>query len=101
MKTTVVKIGHGAYDVYIGRKGKGEDGYFGNPHACDGFCKVCKTWHDRDESVAAYSRTFYERIKNDPEFKVRVLALKGKRLGCFCHPLPCHGNVIANWVNRQ
>lgn len=31
--TKVVNIFHEKCDVYIGRKGKGEDGYFGNPFA--------------------------------------------------------------------
>jgi hypothetical protein len=47
--------------------GRGEDGYFGNPF----------------------------RMGQDSEFKHRVLALKGKRLGCFCKPKACHGDVIA------
>ncbi len=29
--TRVVNIRKKAYDVYIGRAGKGQDGYFGNP----------------------------------------------------------------------
>lgn len=29
--TRVVNIRKEAYDVYIGRAGKGQDGYFGNP----------------------------------------------------------------------
>jgi hypothetical protein len=100
MKTTVVKIGHGAYDVYIGRKGKGEDGYFGNPHPI-GWCDICKREHDRDDCIKAFSVAFYKRVREDAVYRRHVLELKGKTLGCFCHPLPCHGNIIANWVNRQ
>jgi len=31
MKTVVVNIYQEQFDVYIGRAGRGEDGYFGNP----------------------------------------------------------------------
>jgi hypothetical protein len=27
--------------------------------------------------------------------KAELAELKGKRLGCFCHPQPCHGDVLA------
>jgi hypothetical protein len=101
MTTTVIKIGTAPYDVYIGRRGKGHDGYFGNLHECDKWCRICGKYHDREDCIRAFSVDFYKRLKADPEYRRAVLALKGKTLGCFCHPLPCHGNVIANWVNRQ
>lgn len=100
MVTTVVNLRHSGYDVYIGRA-KDDRGYFGNPHACDNYCKVCRRYHDREDSIKEYSKYFYSRLKSDSEFKRRVLELKGKVLGCFCAPLACHGNVIANWVDRQ
>jgi Domain of unknown function (DUF4326) len=40
-------------------------------------------------------------LNKDPEFKRRILALKGKRLGCFCQPEACHGDVIADWLNKM
>ncbi|WP_420902511.1 DUF4326 domain-containing protein [Pseudoflavitalea rhizosphaerae] len=42
---------------------------------------------------------FYKRLKTDQEFKDRIHQLKGKRLGCFCKPFPCHGDVIAAYLN--
>ena len=27
--------------------------------------------------------------------------LSGKRLGCFCAPLPCHGDVLAEIANSE
>jgi hypothetical protein len=100
MTTTVVNLKHSDYDVYLGRRGKGHAGTFGNPHPV-GYCNICKRVHDRDDCIKEFSKYFYKRLKEDPEYRQAVLALKGKTLGCFCHPLPCHGNIIANWVNRQ
>ena len=28
-----------------------------------------------------------------------VVKLKGKTLGCFCKPYPCHGDIIAEYLN--
>src|SRR5687768_17066443 len=84
--------------IYIGRAGKGQDGYFGNPHPI-GYCEQCKTTHNREQCIEAYKQDFLLRMKNDPEFKQRILALKGHILLCFCAPLPCHGDVIAQYLD--
>lgn len=79
------------YDVYIGRAGKGHDGYFGNPIRLDG-----KT---REAVLTEYKAYFYARLASDPEFKARVEGLRGKRLGCFCAPQLCHGMVIVEYLD--
>jgi hypothetical protein len=37
----------------------------------------------------------------DPEFHDKLMKLKGKRLGCFCAPLACHGDVIKQYIDAQ
>lgn len=93
MKTTVVNIKSSAYDQYIGRAGHGQDGYFGNPF-------ILKPWMKRGETLERYRKYFYDRLASDPEFKERIHALRGKTLGCFCKPLPCHGDIIAEYLNQ-
>lgn len=89
-QTTVVNIKTCFTDnVYIGRAGHGQDGYFGNPFKNS----------TRAINIAMYKMYFLGRLGIDPEFKRRVHELKGKKLGCFCHPLPCHGDVIAEYLN--
>src|SRR5690606_31198715 len=79
------------YDVYIGRAGHGQDGYFGN-YAPDG---------NHDFKIAWFERHFEKRIKTDFEYRQRIHELKGKRLGCFCKPHKrCHGDIIATYLNR-
>jgi hypothetical protein len=83
--TTVVNITRGqAFDVYIGRPGKGQAGPWGNPFVIgrDG---------DRATVIAKYERWLHTQ----PQLLARLPELKGKRLGCFCHPRPCHGDVLA------
>ena len=96
MRTTVVNIvgGKTRYDVYIGRPGRGQKGYFGNPFRLD-------REEDRVEVLQKYERYFYDRLGYDPEFKQRIHELKGKTLGCFCKPRLCHGDIIADYLNWE
>lgn len=85
-QTKVVNIYRDGYDVYIGRAGKGQDGYFGNPfRLAPGGAK--------GSTLERYREYFYNRLAEDPEFKRRIHKLKGRRLGCFCKPHACHGDI--------
>lgn len=90
-KTKIVNLHKDSYDVYIGRAGKGKEGYFGNPIRLEG--------GTRKEVLKRYKEYFYQRLENDAEFKQRVLELKGKTLGCFCKPKSCHGDTIVEYLN--
>jgi hypothetical protein len=87
-KTTVVNKYKSGYDVYIGR-----GSIFGNPFIIgkDG---------DRNTVVKLYEDYFNRRIVTDSVFKEAVLNLRGKRLGCFCKPHLCHGDIIVDYLNR-
>jgi hypothetical protein len=88
--TIAVNIRFEPYDVYIGRAGKGQDGYYGNPHHGP----------NHDENIVKFDDYFHTRLKKDPEYRQRILQLKGKRLGCFCKPhRRCHGDIIAEYLN--
>lgn len=100
MTTRVVNLRRDPYDVYVGRAGHGHNGYFGNPCAAGRTCVVCGGVHDAGgDTLVCFERYFDERIARDPEFKDRVLDLAGKTLGCFCKPKPCHGDIIAAWID--
>ena len=90
--TKVVNMYKEPYDVYIGRKGKDQDGYFGNPFPL-------KDGEDRGATIERYREYFTKRIETDKEFKLRVESLKGKTLGCFCKPQACHGDVIKEYLD--
>jgi hypothetical protein len=86
--TRVVNIDSKApYDVYIGR-GSG----FGNPYA------IGIEGDDRDEVIRKFQYDFDRDFLRD-HFKQRLLAHQGKILGCHCKPLPCHGDVLADFLN--
>lgn len=90
--TVVVNIRSNSYDVYIGRAGKGQEGYFGNPF-------VLRQGESRGSTLEEYKEYFYNRLKSDPEFKRRIHELKGRTLGCFCKPYPCHGDIIKEYLD--
>ena len=90
--TKVVNLRKEPYDVYIGRAGHGQDGYFGNPFPMSNEM-------ERAYVLKQYKDYFLKRVAEDEEFCKRVLGLKGKVLGCFCVPKACHGHVIAEWVD--
>ncbi len=79
--TTVVKINH-PYDVYIGRPSK-----WGNPFQIG-------VHGTREEVIAKY----WGWIQTKPALLRRLGELKGKTLGCYCKPLPCHGDVLVQLI---
>lgn len=93
MATKVVNLKKEPYDVYIGRAGRGQDGYFGNPYRLMG-----DTDAEREASLRSYTSWFYSKLASDSTFKKRIEALKGKTLGCFCKPKACHGDVIVEYL---
>ena len=64
---------------------------FGNPY-------VLNRDGNRKEVIKAYKEWFDIRIYIDPTFKEAVETLVGKTLGCWCTPLPCHGDVIIEYL---
>ena len=52
----------------------------------------------REEVISKYIEYFNARVEQEEDFKKSVLALKGKRLACFCHPKACHGDVIIKYL---
>lgn len=100
MNTRVVNLKIGTmFDVYIGRKGHGEDGYFGNPFKTPN--NRAPDLNERYRLIKSFEEYFYRRLNHDLVFQARVIALDGLVLGCFCKPLPCHGDVIAEWLNMD
>lgn len=101
--------------IYIGRKGRGFDGYFGNHHPVGVVCPYCsygdfetgktvEIVHRRGEGVLAFERDLRAIMldifdtsvfPNPTEYLTRVKMLSGKTLVCFCKPNPCHGDILA------
>jgi hypothetical protein len=88
MLTRVVNVHEKSYDIYIGRPT-----IWGNPF------RIGKDG-TREEVIQKYR----DRIMNSkrPEFRnLARKALRGKTLGCYCKPLPCHGDVLAEIAETE
>lgn len=87
-ETVVVHNQHQDFDVYIGRAVP-EYGLpasrWGNP-----FVMTDDSDTERRRVIAAY-RTW---IVTQPELMDAIEELRGRRLGCWCAPKPCHGDVL-------
>lgn len=114
MSTSVVNLNHRpkpAYDVYVGREGKGQSGYFGNPHSSAhvGPCRHCfakfriKVKHEGDEALEKFELAALTRITEDLEFASGVLKLRDRVLACFCVKRDgtgkCHALFYARWLD--
>jgi len=83
--------------------------------------RACKDWGKpgdvRIDRQTPYGNPFYMRFNTDAE-RIRVInlyeekiitkpnfiteeLLRAKRLGCWCKPLPCHGDVIKRYIKEM
>jgi len=81
--STVVHCKHEPYDVYIGRPSK-----WGNPFEIG-----------RDGTRAEVIKKYEEYLLQSDKLFVDIGELKGKVLGCWCSPQPCHGDVLVKYAN--
>ena len=86
-QTTVVNLRTAPFDIYIGRAGKGQNGKWGNPFSTG----------TREENI----KNFEEYLINNKELMQDLHELRGKRLGCFCKPRACHGDVLKKYADKE
>lgn len=87
-ETTVVHNLHDDFDVYIGRAVP-EHGLaaskWGNP-----FVMADESDAERERALAAYR----EWVVTQSDLMDSLEELRGRRLGCWCAPNRCHGDVL-------
>ncbi len=97
MDTVVVNIKTGApYDVYIGRPSKWGNLWGHKPSKYDTILV-----DSAETAVRMYEAWILSGIRRYPEQLEEIKReLKGKRLGCFCKPGPCHGDILARLADE-
>jgi hypothetical protein len=90
----VVNLRNSSYDVLIDRSTK-----WGNPftHLKDRKTLATYVVATRAEAIAKYE----EWLQTQPHLLAALPTLRGKVLGCWCAPLPCHGDVLARLANAD
>jgi hypothetical protein len=73
------------YDVYIGRPSK-----WGNPYVIG-----------RDGTREDVIKLFNSYIRSNRKLMSEIGELKGKTLGCYCHPEACHGDILIDLANNN
>jgi hypothetical protein len=101
-RTVVVNRRREMFDVYIGR-----GSVFGNPfsHLRTKMIGVIPVG-SRAEAIRRHREWLLESSKDPSKIRVQTHVLRslgqlrGKILGCYCAPLPCHGDLLAALADR-
>lgn len=76
-------------DVYIGRyNSRFGDSVWGNPYTME-------NGRDRADVISLYKHYFERRLVRQIDHLANA-----RRLGCWCRPLPCHGQVILDALQQ-
>ena len=96
MSTTVVHVNEGVHEIYIGRANSRrglEESRWANPN------RISREL-TREEAVNLYERWLRIQISTGRVDKTDLETLQGKRLGCWCKPELCHGDVLAWYADH-
>ncbi len=111
-QTSVVNITRDSCEVYIGRGidryahmlsdgiQPGTEGWLGNPHPI-GWCRLCNKTHTRETCIEKFREDFYQKVQSDSTFHDYLIRQRGKILGCYCKPKPCHGDIVKAWLDMD
>lgn len=81
------------YDVYIGRPSR-----WGNPFSEKLGTLASFRVPTRIDAIEKYK----EWLMTQPELIERAKReLRGKVLGCWCHPKTCHGDILVELANQE
>lgn len=89
-------------NVYVGRGGiVFIDGKRFPPNSSP-FANKWKVGRDgtREEVLEKYEKWLNEKLRDDSKFRKKFFLLKGKNLGCWCHPERCHADIILSKLNQ-
>ncbi len=91
--TSLVNIKNESCDIFIGRPSK-----WGNPFSHKNGTLAKFKVDTRKEAVSKYKE--YIETGDGKHLLKDLKELKGKKLGCYCFPKLCHGNVLIKLINK-
>ena len=95
-------IGNKNDHVYIGRKGVVfidgvryplENSIWANPY------KISNDM-SREQVLELYNEYIKNKLEKDNNLIKELLKLKGKKLGCWCKPECCHGDILLEMIKK-
>ena len=85
LKTQIVHCKRENYNIYIGRPSK-----WGNPYVIG-----------RDGTRKDVIEKYKQYILASPDLLNSIEELRGKKLGCWCRPYSCHGDVLIELLDEK
>jgi len=87
-------------NLYIGRGGVVFINKQRYPPSSSKWCNPYKIGRDgnRDQILAKYETFICQKLKTN---EYNLAELHGKTLGCWCHPLPCHGDILCKLIDNS
>lgn len=82
------------FNIYIGRN---MNHYVKGAYASKWQNPFKVSEHGRDKCLELYE----EYILHNKELMSDLDSLKDKKLGCWCHPDPCHGDILIKLLNEK
>ncbi len=72
------------------------------PKCSSNFANPFKIGKDgtRDEVIQKYKTYIIKKLKDDVFFQKELIRMKGKNIGCWCFPEPCHGDVLLELIDN-
>jgi hypothetical protein len=55
---------------------------------------------DRNDVLNKYKSYILDKIEKSPELLYKLKSMKGKNLGCWCHPESCHGDILLELIKK-
>ncbi len=85
MTARVVHCKKQEFDLYVGRPS-----LWGNPFTIG-----------KDGTRLEVIQKYEAWLKTQPKLMKMLPRLRGLTLGCWCAPMPCHGDVLARLANKD
>jgi hypothetical protein len=90
-------------NVYIGRGGivfidkkryPTKDSVWANPYKINAD-------NSREQVLELYRAHITEHLNKEASLRVQLETLRGKTLGCWCYPEPCHGDILLSLLCNE
>ena len=90
-------------NVYIGRAGVVFIDKQRFPKKSSNFANPFKINKDgtREEVIEKYKIYITNKLKENVLLREELFNMKGKNLGCWCAPEPCHGNILLGLLSSS
>jgi hypothetical protein len=70
-----------------------EDSIWANPY------KITET-QSKEQVIKLYDEYIKKKIESNPLIIEKLLTLEGKKLGCWCKPDCCHGDILKELIEK-